>query len=122
MAEAYDAARRLLERCPELTAVFAVSDVMAMGAIRAMRDMGKRVDLVEGLPPALDAAQQHVHAALGHVLGVLVDSGQPGHQVVGNGDAVEAHHRDVTSLRKSPGSVLTSPRSSAATASCTRPC
>lgn len=43
MAEAYAAARRLLERCPELTAIFAVSDVMAMGAIRAMRDMDRRV-------------------------------------------------------------------------------
>lgn len=43
MAEAYAATRRLLDRCPELTAIFAVSDVMAMGAIRAMRDLGKRV-------------------------------------------------------------------------------
>ena len=43
MAEAYAATRRLLGRCPELTAIFAVSDVMAMGAIRAMRDLGKRV-------------------------------------------------------------------------------
>lgn len=43
MAEAYSATRRLLERCPSLTAIFAVSDVMAMGAIRALRDLGKRV-------------------------------------------------------------------------------
>lgn len=43
MPEAYAAARRLLERCPELTAIFAVSDVMAIGAIRAIRDMGRRV-------------------------------------------------------------------------------
>ncbi len=43
LAEGYTAARRLLGRCPELTAIFAVSDVMAMGAIRALRDLGKRV-------------------------------------------------------------------------------
>ena len=43
MPEAYAATRVLLERCPELTAIFAVSDVMALGAIRALRDMGKRV-------------------------------------------------------------------------------
>lgn len=43
MPEAYAATRVLLERCPELTAIFAVSDVMALGAIRALRDIGKRV-------------------------------------------------------------------------------
>jgi len=43
MPEAYAATRTLLERCPDLTAIFTVSDVMAMGAIRALRDMGKRV-------------------------------------------------------------------------------
>ena len=43
LSEGYAAARRLLERCPELTAIFAVSDVTAMGAIRALRDLGKRV-------------------------------------------------------------------------------
>ena len=43
MPEAYAATRVLLERCPELTAIFAVSDVMALGAIRALNDMGKRV-------------------------------------------------------------------------------
>lgn len=43
MPEAYDATKKLLERCPDLTAIFAVSDVMALGAIRALRDMGRRV-------------------------------------------------------------------------------
>ena len=43
MPDAYEAAKRLLMRRPELTAVFALSDVMALGAIRAFRDMGKRV-------------------------------------------------------------------------------
>lgn len=43
MEEGYEAIGRLLARNPDLTAVFAVSDVMAMGAIRALQDMGKRV-------------------------------------------------------------------------------
>lgn len=43
MPDAYEATRRLLEREPGLTAIFAMSDVMAIGAIRALRDMGKRV-------------------------------------------------------------------------------
>lgn len=43
MPDAYDAAKRLLLRRPDLTAVFALSDVMALGAIRAFYDMGKRV-------------------------------------------------------------------------------
>lgn len=43
MADAYAATKRLLERCPELTAIFAMSDVMAIGTIRALKDLGKRV-------------------------------------------------------------------------------
>lgn len=42
-ADAYDTTRRLLARCPELTALFCVSDVMAIGTIRAIRDLGRRV-------------------------------------------------------------------------------
>ena len=41
--EGYRAARALLQRNPELTALFAMSDVMALGAIRALADAGKRV-------------------------------------------------------------------------------
>ena len=43
LEEGYAAAQVLLERCPGLTAIFAVSDVVALGAIRALHDMGKRV-------------------------------------------------------------------------------
>ncbi len=43
MPEAYAATKVLLERCPDLTAIFAISDVMALGAVRALRDLGKRV-------------------------------------------------------------------------------
>lgn len=43
MPDAYQATLRLMERCPDLTAVFALADVMAIGAMRALRDMGKRI-------------------------------------------------------------------------------
>lgn len=42
-AEGYRAAKALLERNPDFTALFAMSDVMALGAIRALADVGKRV-------------------------------------------------------------------------------
>lgn len=43
MDDAYAATGRLMDRCPDLTAIFALSDVMAMGAIRALHDRGLRV-------------------------------------------------------------------------------
>ena len=42
-ADGYRAASELLGRCPGVTAIFAMSDVMALGAIRAIHDAGKRV-------------------------------------------------------------------------------
>ncbi len=42
-AEGYRAAQALLQRNPGFTALFAMSDVMALGAIRALADAGKRV-------------------------------------------------------------------------------
>lgn len=40
---AYRGMERLIAKYPDVTAVFAMSDVMAIGAIRALRDMGYRV-------------------------------------------------------------------------------
>ena len=42
---AYRAMKRLVEKYPDLTAVFAMSDVMAIGAIRALRDMEQEIAL-----------------------------------------------------------------------------
>lgn len=39
----YDSAKELFARKPDTTAVFTMSDTMAMGAIRALEDMGLRV-------------------------------------------------------------------------------
>ena len=41
--DGYRAAQDLLQRAPGFTALFAMSDVMALGAIRALADAGKRV-------------------------------------------------------------------------------
>lgn len=43
MADAYETAGRLLSRSPDLTAIFAMSDVMAIGTIRLLADQGKTV-------------------------------------------------------------------------------
>lgn len=43
LSDGYHAMNRLLEQMPELTAVFAMADVMALGAIRAIHDRGLRV-------------------------------------------------------------------------------
>jgi LacI family transcriptional regulator len=40
---AYEAAERLMDRMKDMTAIFAMGDVMAIGAIRAIRDRGLRV-------------------------------------------------------------------------------
>lgn len=40
---AYRSMKRLIARCPDITAVFAMSDVMAIGVIRALRDLEYRV-------------------------------------------------------------------------------
>ena len=39
----YEAAGELLDRCPGMTAILAMSDVMAIGALRAIHDRGLRV-------------------------------------------------------------------------------
>ena len=43
MEEGYHAMEQLFEQMPDLTAVFAMADVLAVGAIRAIRDRGLRV-------------------------------------------------------------------------------
>ncbi|SCJ81625.1 Glucose-resistance amylase regulator [uncultured Flavonifractor sp.] len=43
MQAGYEAAMQLLSRNPNLTAIFALSDVIALGAMRAIRDLGLRI-------------------------------------------------------------------------------
>ncbi len=98
MADAYVSTRRLLERCPELTAIFAVSDVMAVGTIRALRDLGKRVPedvsvvgfdgvtLSDYLVPRLATVRQNTHHMAERGVDVLlrnIERGcRPFHEVV----------------------------------------
>ncbi len=67
----YTAMNRLLDRCTDLSAVFAMSDMIAMGAMRAINDRGLKVpedislvgfdglDLVNYLNPVLSTIRQH---------------------------------------------------------------
>jgi len=43
LSDGYKAAQRLLEKGKQFSALFAMSDVMAIGAIRALQDAGKRI-------------------------------------------------------------------------------
>jgi len=43
MPNGYDTMKRLLARGADFTAVFAVSDTMAFGAVRALREAGRRI-------------------------------------------------------------------------------
>ncbi len=81
--EGYRAAKALLSRNPDFTALFAMSDVMAIGAIRALNDAGKQVpeDVsvigFDGLPigeylvPRLSTIAQSVEALARHSLELL---------------------------------------------------
>lgn len=43
IGDGYSSMKKLLERMPHITAVFAMSDVMALGAVRAIKDAGLNV-------------------------------------------------------------------------------
>ena len=99
LADAYEAAGRLLDREPHLTAVFALGDVIALGCIRALADRGQKVPedvsvvgydgvgLSQYCVPRLTTVQQDtavlaeqgVELLLGHIQGQLT---QPVHRTV----------------------------------------
>ena len=80
------AAQRLLEKYPELTAIFAMSDVMAIGAMRKLSDMGRRVpddvsvigfdgiSLSEYYQPRLTTIRQLTDLLADEGLNMLLDS------------------------------------------------
>ena len=84
-ADGYKAAKNLMKRGRDFTALFCMSDVMAIGAIRALRDAGKRVpeDLsvmgLDGLGigeytvPKLATVCQAVDTIAETSLGILLD-------------------------------------------------
>lgn len=83
---AYRAMKRLLARCGDITAVFAMSDVMAIGAIRALRDLGLGVPedisvmgfdgitLAEFYNPKLATIQQQYQTLASRSLELLLKS------------------------------------------------
>lgn len=90
MSSGYDAMTALLNRMPDLTAVFAMSDVMAMGAIRAIRDQGLRVpedisiigydgiEMCRFMTPKLTTIRQHRETIATRSLDILLQCIQDG--------------------------------------------
>ena len=80
----YYAMGRLLDKNPDITAVFAMSDVMAIGAIRAIKDRGLRVpedisvigydgiDIGKYMIPRLTTIRQHREGIAGHSVEILL--------------------------------------------------
>ena len=83
--DGYDATRQLLQNGRQFTALFTVADVIAIGAIRALRDSGLRVpeDVsvmgFDGLPlgdylvPQLSTVNQSVELMAKHSADILLD-------------------------------------------------
>lgn len=93
----YAAMSELLSQMPDITAVFAMSDIMAVGAIRAIRDRGLRVpedislvgydgiELGRYLDPQLTTVRQYRDTIARRSLEILLDGmeGKPAvHEVV----------------------------------------
>lgn len=88
--DGYRAAKALLERNPRLTALFAMSDVMAIGAMRYLKDTGRRVPedvsvvgfdglaIGEFLIPRLTTIVQNIHALTERSLVLLQDQIEDG--------------------------------------------
>lgn len=93
----YYAMGRLLDKMPDITAVFAMADVMAIGAIRAIKDRGLRVpedisvigydgiDIGKYLVPRLTTIRQHQEGIAEHSVEILLrcidESGPAIHEV-----------------------------------------
>jgi DNA-binding LacI/PurR family transcriptional regulator len=83
--DAYQATRRLLQRCPQITAIFSVNDDSAIGVMNAIHDMGfsipedisvigfDNIDLAKEITPALSTI--HVNKLWLGIIGVrnLID-------------------------------------------------
>ncbi|MBQ2745425.1 MAG: LacI family DNA-binding transcriptional regulator [Lachnospiraceae bacterium] len=94
----YAAMEKLLDKMPDVTAVFAMADVMAIGAIRAIHDRGLRVpedisvmgfdgiDVGRYMVPRLTTIRQHREVIASRsveiLLGCIEESSQEVHEVV----------------------------------------
>ena len=94
MADSYSAMQMLMHKMPDITAVFAMSDVMAIGAIRAIKDCGKKVpddisvvgfdglELSEYLFPKLTTIRQNRERIAQRSVEILLDSIDNGSKAV----------------------------------------
>ena len=96
--DGYDATKSLLEDGREFTALFAAADVMAIGAIRALRDAGKRVPedvsvvgfdglplgsfLVPQLTTIVQPVQQLAQRSVDMLISAIEDGGEAKHETV----------------------------------------
>jgi len=104
--DGYEATKQLLKNGSRFTAIFAVSDVMAIGAIRALRESGKRVpeDVsiigLDGLPlgrylvPQLSTVSQSVRAMALRSVEILLSSIEEGKPARHETVPFEVHRRE----------------------------
>ena len=98
MSKGYEAMKNLLDRMENITAVFAMSDVMAMGAMRAIKDRGLRIpedisvvgydgiELTEYLVTKLTTIRQNREEIAKRSVDILIDkiehSGDAVHEII----------------------------------------
>lgn len=110
--DGYRATKALLAAGSEFTAIFAIADVMAIGAIRALREAGKQVpeDVsvmgMDGLPlgeylvPQLSTISQSVHEMARRSVEILLGSMENGSKACHETVPFEVHRRE--SIRATP--------------------
>ena len=101
ISEGYHAMEKLLDKMPEVSAVFAMADVMAIGAIRAIYDRGMRVpedisvigfdgiDIGRYMSPRLTTIRQHREVIANRSVEVLLENIEGNMKMV---HAVEEFH------------------------------
>ncbi len=104
--DGYEATRQLLQAGGGFTAIFAIADVMAIGAIRALWESGKRVpeDVsvmgIDGLPlgqylvPQLSTISQSAHKMALRSVEILLDSMENGKPAVHETVPFGVHRRE----------------------------
>lgn len=113
MLDVYHATQRLLQRCGDVTAIFTISDLMAMAAIKALHSAGRQVpedcsvisidgiEMTRYIVPTLTSLVQPGVEMGTQAVNILVD--------VLEGRGVHRHLRLATTLRE--GETVTSPHS-----------
>ena len=111
----FHATRRLLETRPEVTAVFALSDLMAIGALAALREAERRVPaevsvvgfddlaICADLAPALTTVRVDTEGMGEQAMRIVVGAPEPSADDVGPGRSVVLHSATELIVRDSTG-------------------